>query len=200
MTPTVTGIEINLLPWRERARERRTRQFYLLVAGCALLAVALGWFKAQWAQGQLEAEQARIGHIERQIALLERDIQEVKDLQVRREQLQRQIELIRQLQFSRPQTVELFDQLTATLVDGAYYDKVVRHDARLDISGVARTNRQVSDQMRALAASQVFGEPLLLDVKSSEGGDSVKRFNLTVPERIGAPQTRSGPGAAEGAP
>ncbi|WP_262927453.1 PilN domain-containing protein [Phytohalomonas tamaricis] len=184
MTAPMKGIEINLLPWREQARERRTRQFYGVIACCVLLAVAFGWLKAQWVQGQLDAEQERIEHIEQRIVALEHDIQVVKDLQVRREQLQKQIDLIRQLQFSRPQTVELFDQLTATLVDGTYYDRVVRHDAQLDISGVSRTNRQVSDQMRALAMSRVFGEPLLLDVKSSEGGDSVRRFNLTVPEQV----------------
>ncbi len=99
-------------------------------------------------------------------------------------QMQDRIELIRQLQFSRSQTVALFQALTDTLNDGVVYDRVARHDGQLDISGLATTNRQVSDQMRSLSGASVLGEPLLLDVRAENERSSAsqRRFNLQVPE------------------
>ncbi|MFC0266768.1 PilN domain-containing protein [Kushneria aurantia] len=176
------GIEINLLPWREKARERRTRQLYGWMLGCALLGVAVGFAGQQWQQWRLERVNAEVALVEGRIAALERDIAQVQTLDQQRQQMQERIRLISELQFSRPQVVALFQALNDSLVDGVVYDRVERHDGRLDISGTATTNRRVSDQMRALAAAEVFGDPLLMDVSAAEQG-ARRRFNLQVPER-----------------
>ncbi|GHC28976.1 hypothetical protein GCM10010082_23200 [Kushneria pakistanensis] len=181
-TPGDVRIDINLLPWREQARERRTRRFHLWLLFSALLGLGIGFLCQQYQQYQLGHINTDIAYIQQRTDALEHDITQGRTLDEKRHQMQERIELIRQLQFSRSQTVALFQALTDTLGEGVTYDRVMRHDGQLDISGLATTNRQVSDQMRALSSAPVLGEPLLLDVRAESERSNQRRFNLQVPE------------------
>lgn len=177
------SIEINLLPWREAYRQRRTRRFYMALAIVAVSALLCGWGLSYWYQAGIDAERGRLALIERRTQALDQDIAAVKDYRELRGRMLDQIQLIRELQFSRPQTVRIFDQLAATLVEGVHYDRLTRKGGRLDLSGMARANRRVSDQLRQLASSPVFATPELADVHAVDGVPSLKRFNLSVETR-----------------
>jgi len=175
-------IEINLLPWREQRRVRRTRRFKHGLLLTLVVGLLLGWSIAEYEKTQVRAGQARLAMIQRDTELLTRDIQAMRDYRELRERMLKQIEVIGELQSSRPLTVRVFDQLTATLVDGVHYTELDRKGNRLELSGVAASNRQVSDQMRALDNSASFDVPLLSDVQSAEGGVAAKRFHMSVDE------------------
>ncbi|ART63802.1 PilN domain-containing protein [Kushneria marisflavi] len=181
-TPGNAQIDINLLPWREQARERRTRRFHLWLFFSVILGLAIGFLCQFYQQYQLDRINDDIAYIQQRTEHLEQDINQGHVLEDKRHQMQGRIELIRQLQFSRSQTVALFQALTDTLSDGVVYDRINRHDGQLEISGLAMTNRQVSDQMRALSSAPVLGEPLLLDVRAEDERSNRRRFNLQVPE------------------
>lgn len=176
-------IEINLLPWREAQRERRSRRFLGVLALVALLGAGGGWGMALWYQQALEVQQQRNRHIQAQTQQLDRDIQAIRNYQGLRERMLTQIELIRELQFSRPQTVRVFNQLVTSLEEGVYYTRLSRQGDRLGLGGLAETNRQVSDQMRAIAAAEVFAIPTLSEVQT-EGGGQRRRFDMSVVETL----------------
>ena len=180
--PGDVRIDINLLPWREQARERRPRRFHLWLLLSVILGLCIGFLCQSWQQYQLDRINDDIAYIQQRTEHLEQDITQGHLLEDKRHQMQGRIELIRQLQFSRSQTVAVFQALTETLSDGVVYDRVNRHDGQLEISGLATTNRQVSDQMRALSGAPVLGEPLLLDVRAEDERSNRRRFNLQVPE------------------
>lgn len=173
-------IEINLLPWREARRERRNRRFKQIVALAAILGIGSAWGVANFYQQRLDTQQQRNRYVQNQSQQLDRDIATLHDFRTTREQMLTQIQLIRELQFSRPQTVRVFNQLTRSLEDGVYYTKLSREGEVLRLTGKAQANRQVSDQMRALASMPVFGVPTLSAVES--GDDDQRRFDLTVRE------------------
>ncbi|KXS38978.1 MAG: type IV pilus assembly protein PilN [Halomonadaceae bacterium T82-2] len=176
------SIEINLLPWREARRERRNRRFLVILGLVTLLAVAGAWGVATLYQQRLDSQQRRNDYIQAQSRRLDQDISTLSDFRKTREQMLTQIDLIRQLQFSRPQTVRVFNQLAASLQDGVYYTRLEREGDMLRLGGRARTNRQVSAQMRALEARPVFGVPTLSEVQADEGG--WRAFSLSVDERL----------------
>ncbi|OLO05963.1 MULTISPECIES: PilN domain-containing protein [Salinicola] len=175
-------IEINLLPWRERHRLRRTRRFKQGLLLTLLLGLVVGFCIAQYEESMVRAGQARLALIQRDTDALTRDIQVMRDFRQLRERMLKQIEVISELQSSRPLTIRVLDQLTATVVDGVHYTELRRKGSRLELSGVAASNRQVSDQMRALDNSAAFDIPLLSDVQSDEGAVSAKRFHMSVDE------------------
>lgn len=181
--PGVQVVEINLLPWRERRRQRHTRRFKQGLLLMLLMGVLIGWGMAQYDKSLVRAQQARLAMIQRHTEALNDDILAVRDFRKLRERMLDQIGLITELQASRPMTVRVFDQLAATLVDGVHYTELERKGERLELSGVARSNRQVSSQMRALDASDVFGTPLLSDVQSGDTPMAPKSFHMDVDER-----------------
>lgn len=176
------SIEINLLAWREARRERRNRRFLAILGLIMLLAVAGAWGVATLYQQRLDSQQRRNDYIQTQAHRLDQDISTLSDFRKTRERMLTQIDLIRQLQFSRPQTVRVFNQLAGTLQDGIYYTRLEREGDRLRLNGKARANRQVSAQMRALEASPVFGVPTLAEVQADE--DGWRAFSLSVAERL----------------
>lgn len=188
------SIEINLLPWREELRERRSRRFLGILALVALIGVGAGWGASQWYQHSLELQRQRIAHIEARTQQLDSDIQAILDYQALREQMLTQIKLIRELQFSRPQTVRVFNQLAGSLEPGVYYTRLSRQANRLSLTGLAETNRQVSNQMRAIAATKAFAIPVLSEVQVEEGGNR-RRFAMRVEETL--PEVRSDAEAAQ---
>nr|WP_298414883.1 PilN domain-containing protein [uncultured Halomonas sp.] len=175
------SIEINLLPWREAQRETRSRRFMMSLGLMALLGIAAGWGLTQFYQQALDAQHQRNRYIETRMQRLDQDIAAIRDYQALRERMLTQIELIRELQFSRPQTVRVFNQLVASLQEGVYYNELSRNENQLRFLGQADTNRQVSDQLRSIAASEVFAIPLLSEVQAADKGAG-KRFAMSVTE------------------
>ena len=66
------SININLLPWREARREKRTRRFYGVVVMMFLAGIGLGLGILQIYQQQLSAQQQRNAYITNHIERLDR--------------------------------------------------------------------------------------------------------------------------------
>ena len=112
-------IEINLLPWREQRRLRKTRRFKQGLLLMLLLGLLVGWGIAQYEKSMVRAGQARLALIQRETDALTRDIQEMRNFRQLRERMLKQIDLIGELQSSRPLTIRVLDQLTAAGVAGS---------------------------------------------------------------------------------
>lgn len=186
--------KINLLPWREKLRQQKKKEF---IESSAFAAVVGGVIVFVWATLigiQIDHQQARNDRLTAEIAKLDKEIEEVKSLQQKKEVLLSRMKIISGLQANRPYIVHLFDQLVRTLPEGVYYKSVTRTGNKISISGLADSNESVSALMRKLDASKWFKDPLLTGVTSQkitipvkEKGSSAQQqtmsaFNLTVTE------------------
>ena len=109
---------INLLPWRDEERKRKTREFTSQLLLCAILAgiaVSYGYFTVQ---GQIDYQERRNQYLQTEIDRLKVELEEIKELESTKEQLLSRMEIIQQLQTRRPQVVHLFHELAATLPEG----------------------------------------------------------------------------------
>lgn len=176
-------IEINLLAWREQRRERRGRLFYKVLVLAALLGLGGGYGVAWHYQQEVEAQSQRNALIEAQGRRLDSAIREVRGLGQTRERMLEQVRVLTRLQGGRTQAVQVMNDLTVTLVDGVYYTQLNRQGNDLSLSGVAENNRQVTDQLRALASVAAFDEPMLSEVEV-EDGEERRRFRLRVRQRM----------------
>ncbi|MCM5704159.1 PilN domain-containing protein [Larsenimonas salina] len=186
-------VDINLMPWRESLRERRTRRF----TRALLVAVVLGCGVAglEWCvlQSEVANQEARLEYIDRRTELLEHDIRSVNDLEARRVSMNQQIELISSLQKRRPTSASLFSALKDTLQDGVVYEQLVRTQNTLKLRGNAPSNRQISEQLRAFGRSSVFSDPMLQDVKAdSAAGPRQFNVQMTLTEAPGPASNESG--------
>lgn len=176
-------IEINLLPWREQRRERRSRLFYKILGLAALLGLGGGYGLTWHYQQEVETQRQRNAHIEARSRRLDSVIREVSELEQVRERMLEQVRVFTRLQSGRARTVQVISDLTVSLVDGVYYTQLDRQGDNLDLSGVAENNRQVTDQLRALASAASFSEPMLSEVEVEDGGQR-RSFSLSMRQRI----------------
>ena len=106
-----------------------------------------------------------------EIALVNRKIKEIKDIEEKKNQLLTKIDVIQKLQESRPEIVHLFDELAKVTPDGVHLTKFVQSGNALTLNGKAQSNARVSAYMRAIENSPWLKNPTLSIIK----GEGVKK-------------------------
>src|ERR1700686_3247698 len=128
---------INLLPWREGERKERKLAF-LVALGVAALAAGVASFAAYLLYGSMiESQQHRNQQLRVEIKTLDKQIEEINNLEVAKQKFIARMEIIEKLQRSRPEIVPVFDEIVRTLPEGVYLTGVKQTDNRLGFEGVA---------------------------------------------------------------
>lgn len=177
---------INLLPWREALRKRRQREF--AVAGAialGLTAVAALLVHVQ-IEASIAAQQSRNQFLSEQIRQLDRQIKEIETLEETKAGLLARMNIIQQLQQSRPEVVRLFDELATSTPEGVYLTKVEQSGRNVVVEGRAQSNARVSAFMRNVEGSAWIGGPRLLLIENKDKtGTGLSHFRLSF-DQIGA--------------
>ena len=160
---------INLLPHREAKRKERKLKFFGAMGGavaCALLTTG-GVYVIY--DGMIDAQDSRNEMLQQQIKILDRQIEEINNLEQTKRQFINRMQIIEKLQRSRPGVVHLFDQIVKTLPDGVYLTGVTQTGEHLKFTGVAQSSTRVSAFMRNIDSSQWMKNPTLEVIQSSSG-------------------------------
>jgi type IV pilus assembly protein PilN len=191
---------INLLPWREGQRKERKLAF-LVALGVAVLAAVVTTFAAYLLFDSMIAGQERRNQLLRtQIKTLDKEIEEINNLESDKQKFIARMEIIEKLQRSRPEIVHVFDEIVKTLPDGVYLTGVKQLGGRkLKFDGVAQSSTRVSSFMRNIDGSEWLRNPELEVVQTAKGPGS--SFSLTAEEVTTAgPEAQGGkaPAATKG--
>ncbi len=160
---------INLLPWREAQRKERKLKFMVALGGAAACACVVTGAVYLLYNAMIDAQVARNELLKQQITVLDRDIEEINDLEQTKKQFIARMEIIEKLQRSRPEIVHLFDQIVKTLPDGVYLTGVTQSGDHLKFSGVAQSSTRVSAFMRNIDSSPWMKNPTLEVIQSTAG-------------------------------
>ena len=109
---------INLLPWREAERKQRQRDFGVALGGSLVGAIAVVMLSLLVYNQMIDNQRARNDRLKVEIAELEKSIEEIDGLERQKERLLARMEIIEELQKSRPEIVHLFDEVTRQLPEG----------------------------------------------------------------------------------
>ena len=170
---------INLLPWREGERKERKLAF-LVALGVAALAAGVASFAAYLLYGSMiESQERRNQQLRAEIRTLDKQIEEINNLEVAKQKFIARMEIIEKLQRSRPEIVHVFDEIVRTLPEGVYLTGVKQTDKRLKFDGVAQSSTRVSSFMRNLDGSQWLRNPELEVVQTTKTSGPGSSFTLT---------------------
>jgi len=177
-------VSINLLPWRERLRAQRKREFGLLVLFAALVTAACvyGWFLFN--EGLIEYQNQRNQFLQNEIAKVNKQIREISELEKTRKQLIARMKVVTSLQSQRPLVVHLFDELVTTLPEGVYLSSMVQKGQTITVEGRAESNARVSAYMRNIEASPWLTDPMLRIIEQKGDADSSPTFSLTMQQVV----------------
>ncbi len=163
---------INLLPWREAERQKRQRDFGIAMGGAVIAAIAVVMLTMLAYSQMIAGQKARNDRLTAEIVELEKSIAEIDGLERQKERLLARMEIIEELQKSRPEIVHLFDELARQLPEGVYLTGMKQTGSRVEIRGVAQSSTRVSALMRQIDSSEWLGDPEVERVETTQAGAS----------------------------
>jgi type IV pilus assembly protein PilN len=170
---------INLLPWREAERKRKRQEFVLSI-GAAVASAALITLIGRWqVSAAIEHQNERNRILTDEIAVLDKQIEEIQGLENQKRQLLARMEIIETLQRSRPEIVHIFDELVRVLPEGVYLNYLKQSGNRFEMRGVAQSSTRVSAFMRNIDASEWLADPALRIVET-KGRDAGRGADFTL--------------------
>jgi type IV pilus assembly protein PilN len=125
--------------------------------------------------GIIGNQNSRNDLLKTEISALDKRIADILELEAKKERLLARMEIIEELQRSRPEIVHVFDELVQTLPDGVRLISVKQTGRRLEIKGDAESNTRVSAFMRNIDKSKWLTQPDLQVVEVRESGAKPKK-------------------------
>jgi len=173
---------INLLPWREELRKDRQKNFMAAALGAALAGVAIVVGTVLFYSTRIDHQRDRNDYLKNEIAVLDDQISEIKELEDVKDRLIARMEIIENLQTKRPEVVHLFDEIAKSLPAGVYLENVSQKGSKVTISGVAQSSTRVSALMRNIDSSPWLTNPDLnvVETRSQDGSSSGRSSTFSI--------------------
>lgn len=159
-------IRINLLPHREEARKAKRQHFYLMVGAAVCLAGLVVFLGYTIINGYIANQASANDFLKAEIAVLDKQLAEIKLLKEKTQALLARKQVIEDLQRDRSETVYLLSELVKQVPEGVYLKSLKQDGAKVNITGYAQSNARVSALMRNLEASSWLENPQLIEVKA----------------------------------
>ena len=190
-------IRVNLLPHRQIRREARQRQFGLMAAFSAILAVAIVFMAYTVIRAKLDAQAERNARLNAAIAKLDKEIADIKNLKDQISAMLERKQVVENLQTNRSQAVVVFDELSRQLPEGMYLRSIKQVGNMITLEGVADTNARVATLVRNFNASAWLESPVLVEIKAVAANNSQKQNIFTLTVKLKAPQPDAEPATAK---
>lgn len=180
-------IRVNLLPHRQLKREARQRQFGLMAAFTAAVAVALVFMAYTIISAKIESQLERNTRLTEAIAKLDKEIADIKELKNQISVMLERKQVVENLQTNRSQAVIILDEVSRQLPDGIFLRSIKQVGDVITIEGVADTNARVATLVRNFDRSTRLESPSLVEIKSVITNNQKQNiFTMTV--KLKAPQ------------
>ena len=171
---------INLLPWREGRRAEHKKNYLTLLLALALIAIGLMFAAGNVLDKMTGNQNYRNEFIEQQTAVLDKQIEKIKNIKKDKEAIEQRMALIEQLESSRNAVPVVLDELVRLVPNGLSFRSFSRQGNLIEILGVSESNNRLADFMRQLQDSTVFSSGELSSIKADTSAlEAVSDFKLT---------------------
>jgi type IV pilus assembly protein PilN len=161
---------VNLLPWREELRQKRKKEFFLAILGAVLVGVALTFGTKVYYKTLIANQESRNATLRAEIAELDKQIAEIESFEAQKERLLDRMEIIEQLQRSRPESVHLMDELVTILPAGVHLTEISQENRDISITGITQSNQRISNMMRSVEESEYLRDARVGRIETTGSG------------------------------
>ena len=159
---------INLLPWREAQKKQQQTQFMTLLTAAGLVSFGVIFALSSVYSAQIEGQEYRNSFLQNEINILEQRIVEIRELEQRKKNLQKRMELIAQLQSSRNLGTQIMDEIATVVPAGVYLTNLQKQGPSLLLVGKSESNNRLSSLLRVIEQSQLLTQPVLEFIQASK--------------------------------
>ncbi|MBK7465169.1 MAG: PilN domain-containing protein [Betaproteobacteria bacterium] len=173
-------IRINLLPHREEAKKAKREQFYVLTGLVSVLAALIVFAIYTLIDGQISLQAGNNDFLKQEIAVLDKQLDQIKRLKEQTQALLSRKQVIENLQRDRGETVYLLSEMVKQVPEGVYIRTLKQESLKVSLTGYAQSNARVSALMRNIDASPWLEKPQLIEVKAGVlNGRRINEFSMT---------------------
>jgi type IV pilus assembly protein PilN len=190
-------IRINLLPHREQAKKAKREQFFVLSGLVSVLAALIVFAVYTFIDAQVAAQTGNNDFLKKEIAVLDKQLDQIKRLKEQTQALLSRKQVIENLQRDRGETVYLLSEMVKQVPEGIYLKTLKQDGLNVSLTGYAQSNARVSALMRNIESSPWLENPQLIEVKAGLlNNRRINEFSMTfVLTRIKAEEANSGKAA-----
>ncbi|MDD8060959.1 MULTISPECIES: PilN domain-containing protein [Shewanella] len=172
---------INLLPWREEAREKQKRDYIGILALVFLVTSLLVYLFLSFLELVTDDQRQRNAYLQSEIDLLDTQIAEIRKITERKKDIERRTEIILNLQQSRNLPTHVLDELVRIVPPGIYLSSIEKKGSILWIEGRSESNNNVANMMRKVKTSSYLNDPNMQSiVTQNEELRQLQSFKLRV--------------------
>ena len=173
-------IRINLLPVREKKKKESTRQmFSILALSLGLVALILAFVHLSLSS-QINQVQAQITGYNEEIKRLKIDTKDVEKFKAEKEDLQRRLTIIYNLQRAKTGPVRVLDDLSMALPGKLWLTSLREKNGKMEIKGIAFDNQDIAKFMTNLESYGVIKNVELVISQQLERKElKLKEFTVT---------------------
>ncbi|MBG22958.1 MAG: pilus assembly protein PilN [Idiomarinaceae bacterium] len=161
---------VNLLPWRDIARQRAKQKFGIQAFIALSIAALLVFIAYTVIQDFQQKQRARNQFLTSEITILDAQIAEIQDINKKKDDIINRTNLIQSLHQDRNTAIRVINELSLRVPDGVHILQIEKRGNQLSLRGRSVSNNRVSEFLRAMTESDTFVNPILREIASDGGG------------------------------
>lgn len=168
-------VKINLLPIKSELRKKALIEHVALLSLCIVLVFILSWFVQASVNHQKEMLQQEVTKTKLEIKKLTAEAGEIEKFKQQKQELERKLDIITDLNAKKTGPVEVLDQLSLLIPEKAWITSMKNTGDNLILDGAAVDNPTIATFMKNLQASPYF-QGVDLEVTQQQGANH--RFTI----------------------
>jgi len=173
-------IRVNLLPVRAAKRQEKGRVQLVIGVFVLFIALAVNWVWANMNQNALDRERQNVKRVKAEIAQLDKIIGKVTELDERKKELVRKLEILDKLRKARTGPVKMMDALSRAMPKDVWLTRFEEKAGQITIVGGAIDNDDVGEFISMLQRSPYFKDILLKKSQRSKNQDDEGTVEFTL--------------------
>lgn len=162
-------VKINLLPYREKAQQRKKRQFTVLMITVASFGVIASLLTYILIGQAISRQEARNQFLNDKLTSLEKRLGEIQTLQQEKQDFLVKKQKVEELQDKRYHGAQIIDTLNVLTPDNTYLISLeAESPTTYKLTGRAASDNKIAIFMNALPSTGIFALPELLSIKKVE--------------------------------
>ena len=177
-------IQINLLPWREEARQiKKTHFITSLVASCIISIFILLLFHIHYSS-MVSRQDALNAILSSAISDEQTTLNEMSAKAQDAMAVETQLKFIIDLYNENYSAVRLLNEMITLIPETISVQELKRNGNEILVSGIAKSEDAVTQLMKDISKSPYFNQPTLLSINVGKGTDeNARNFNLTFEQK-----------------
>ena len=179
-------IRLNLMPWRQELRLQKNREFASICVLFAASSIGLVFVLNFFLDQIIGLQNERNGYLDVQLEVINKEIENIKNIEVQKTSFVSGMNIITQLETARPRGIHLLEQLVLTLPNGIWLEEVEQTNNSVLVKAKTTGNQLVPIYLRNLNQSYWFSNVVLssIDREAVSGTITLElRFSLIEPNQ-----------------